>query len=79
MRAATPKSAALSATDIDVVSLDDFSALSLSSDDNSDSSKGKDARRRPSLSVETDVSVLSWRDDHMKDTAIPVKVNSRSI
>ncbi|KIP08393.1 hypothetical protein PHLGIDRAFT_117263 [Phlebiopsis gigantea 11061_1 CR5-6] len=70
---ATPKSAALSATDIDVVSLDDFNSLSLSSDDNSDSSKGKDAQRRPSLNVETNVSVLSWRDDHMKDTAIPIK------
>ena len=72
--AATPKSAALSATDIDVVSLDDFnSALSLSDDSES---KTKDVNRRPSLSLETNVSVLSWRDEHMKDTAIPIKVKS---
>lgn len=67
---ATPKSAALSATDIDVVSLDDFtSTLSLSDD-----SEETKAKRRPSLSLETNVSVLNWRDEHMKDTAIPIKV-----
>lgn len=67
---ATPKSAALSATDIDVVSLDDFSStLSLSDD-----SEETIAKRRPSLNLETNVSVLNWRDEHMKDTAIPIKV-----
>ena len=76
--AATPKSAALSATDIDVVSLDDFnSALSLS--DDSEGSKAKDAKRRPSLSLETNLSVLHWRDEHMKDTAIPINVGPSSL
>jgi hypothetical protein len=77
---ATPKSASLSATDMDVVSLDDFnSAMSLSDDSEdtalvkNDKGKGKDTSR-PSLSLET--SILYWRDEQAKQTAIPLKVRS---
>ncbi|EKM54427.1 uncharacterized protein PHACADRAFT_185353 [Phanerochaete carnosa HHB-10118-sp] len=77
---ATPKSAAsatLSATDIDVVSLDDFnSAASLSlSEETEETAVGsieRAAPAKPILSLETNDSILKWRDEHPKGTAIPL-------
>ncbi|GJE95505.1 hypothetical protein PsYK624_116900 [Phanerochaete sordida] len=82
----TPKSAAsaaLSATDIDVVSLDDFnSAVSLSlSEDTEETAVGSGegaAQQKPALSLETSDSILKWRDEHPKDTAIPLIIEEVS-
>ena len=78
---APPKSAVsatLSATDIDMVSLADFdSAVSLS-DDTEDiaAARGKRVVPKSALSMETNDSILRWRDEHLQDTVIPIAVCS---
>lgn len=77
---ATPKSAAsaaLSATDIDVVSLEDFnSAVSLSLSEETDETAVGNAEHgtlvKPVLSLETNDSILKWRNEHPNESAIPL-------